>query len=59
VRKYRIEHRMTQKEAQEALGLPSRTSYTRLERKGNPRLNTIERVLNTFPDFPLNECFNK
>lgn len=58
VRHYRITHRMTQKEAQEALGLPNRTSYTRLERKGNPRLKTIERIIKAFPDFPFHECFN-
>ncbi len=58
VRHYRITHRMTQKEAQEALGLPNRTSYARLEKKGNPRLDTIEKVVKAFPDFPLHQCFN-
>jgi antitoxin HicB len=58
VRQYRVKHRMTQKEAQEALGLPNRTSYTRLEKKGNPRLDTIEKIIKAFPDFPLHECFN-
>ncbi|MDY7027837.1 MAG: type II toxin-antitoxin system HicB family antitoxin [Spirochaetota bacterium] len=58
VRHYRIKNRMTQKEAQEALGLPNRTSYTRLERRGNPRLDTIEKIIKAFPDFPLHECFH-
>ncbi|MEA1911345.1 MAG: type II toxin-antitoxin system HicB family antitoxin [Spirochaetota bacterium] len=56
VRQNRISKRMTQKEAQEAMGLPSRTSYTRLESKGNPTFSTIEKLLKAFPDFPLYEC---
>ncbi len=58
VRHYRITHRMTQEEAQKALGLPNRTSYTRLEKKGNPRLDTIKKIVKAFPDFPLHQCFN-
>ena len=58
VRNYRISHRMTQKEAQEALGLPNRNSYARLEKRGNPRLDTIDKIVKTFPDFPLHQCFS-
>ena len=56
VRQNRISKRMTQKEVQEAMGLPSRTSYTRLESKGNPTFSTIEKLLKAFPNFPLAEC---
>ena len=56
VRQNRISKRMTQAEAQNAMGLPNRTSYTRLEAKGNPTFSTIEKLLNAFPDFPLGEC---
>ena len=58
VRHYRIRNRITQKEAQEALGLPNRTSYTNLERDGNPRLDTIEKNIKAYPDFSLHECFH-
>ncbi|MBT3274264.1 MAG: helix-turn-helix domain-containing protein, partial [Spirochaetales bacterium] len=57
VRQYRISNRMTQAQMQEALDLPNKTSYTRLERKGNPRLSTISRVLKLYPDFPISDCF--
>ena len=56
VRQNRISKQMTQAEAQKAMGLPNRTSYTRLESKGNPTFSTIEKLLKAFPDFPLEEC---
>jgi len=56
VRQNRVSKKMTQKEVQEAMGLPNRTSYTRLESKGNPTFSTIEKLLKAFPDFPLAEC---
>ena len=53
VRQSRISKHWTQEQAQKALGLPNRTSYTRLEKKGNPRLSTIEKVWEAYKDFPM------
>lgn len=59
VRQYRISHRLTQEQAQKAMGLPNRTSYARLESKGNPSLLTIDKIVKAFPDFPVQECFSR
>ncbi len=58
VRQYRIAHKLTQKQVQEAMGLPNRTSYVRLESKGNPTLAILTKLKKAFPDFPLEECFS-
>lgn len=57
VRQARILHRMSQTEAQEAMGFKSRNSYARLERRANPSLDTIARVKKVFPEIPIEECF--
>ena len=57
VRQTRIAHRMSQTEAQEAMGFKSRNSYARLERRANPSLDTIVKVKKVFPDIPIEECF--
>jgi transcriptional regulator with XRE-family HTH domain len=59
LRQARIKARKTQREIQEAMGLPNKTSYTRLERRGNLTLSTISKVLEVFPDFPLMEALGK
>jgi predicted RNase H-like HicB family nuclease len=59
IRRYRIENRMTQSEAQSMIGMVNKTSYNRLEKRSNPRLETIARIIRAFPDFPLAECFPK
>jgi len=55
LRQQRLEHRMTQKDVQNAMGLKNRNSYARLEGKGNPTLSTIRKILKVFPEFPLYE----
>lgn len=57
LRQYRISHRMSLSEAQKALGLPNRNSYVRLEKKGNPTFQMVEKVMKAFPDFPIASCF--
>jgi predicted RNase H-like HicB family nuclease/DNA-binding XRE family transcriptional regulator len=53
LRKLRIRHRLTQKEAARRLGMRSLFSYQRLERRSNPSLKTIKKVKALFPDFSL------
>lgn len=31
----------------------------RIEKRSNPRLETIARIIQAFPDFPISECFPK
>jgi transcriptional regulator with XRE-family HTH domain len=59
LRQARIKARKTQREIQEAMGLPNKTSHTRLERRGNLTLSTISKVLEVFPDFHLMEALGK
>lgn len=58
MRQYRISHRMSQKQAMESMGLRSRNSYARLEVKCNPSFETVNKVRQAFPDFPIFECFS-
>lgn len=57
LRQYRISRRMSLSDAQKALGLPNRNSYVRLEKKGNPTFQMVEKVMKAFPDFPIASCF--
>ncbi|MDA3941409.1 MAG: type II toxin-antitoxin system HicB family antitoxin [Spirochaetia bacterium] len=59
VRQYRVSRRWTLRQAQQALGLPNRTSYTRLEQKGNPRLSTLEKIWEAYEDFPMHRVSKK
>ena len=53
LRRLRLRHNMTQKEAAERLGMRNLYSYQRLERRSNPSLATIKKVKNLFPEFSL------
>jgi predicted RNase H-like HicB family nuclease len=53
VRQYRLENGITQKQMAESLKMKNLILYQRLEKKGDPRLSTINKVSNAFPDIPL------
>ena len=53
LRRLRLRHNITQKEAAERLGMRNLYSYQRLERRSNPSLATIKKVKNLFPEFSL------
>ncbi|MGA2381065.1 MAG: type II toxin-antitoxin system HicB family antitoxin [Spirochaetia bacterium] len=53
LRQSRLRSRLTQKEAARRLGLRSIYSYQRLERRANPSLATIKRVITLFPELSL------
>jgi antitoxin HicB len=53
LRQSRLRSRLTQKEAAIRLGLRSIYSYQRLERRANPSLATIKRVITLFPELSL------
>lgn len=53
LRQSRLRSRLTQKEAAQRLGLRSIYSYQRLERRANPSLATIKKVITLFPDLSL------
>lgn len=57
MRAYRIRNHRTQDYMRSALGMRSRNSYVKLEREGNPTMKTVGKILKTFPDFPIEECF--
>lgn len=56
LRQTRLKHNMTQVEVQKAMGFSHKNSYVRLERRANPRVDILSKVLKVFPDFPLEEC---
>jgi antitoxin HicB len=53
LRQSRLQSRLTQKEAARRLGLRSVYSYQRLERRANPSLATIKKVMTLFPAMSL------
>ena len=53
LRQFRFKSRLTQREAARRLGMRSIYSYQRLERRANPSLATIKKVMTLFPDFSL------
>ena len=53
LRRLRLRHNLTQKEAARRLGMRSLYSYQRLERRSNPSLETIKKVKTLFPEFSL------
>ncbi len=57
LRWYKFEHNLTQEQMKEALGMKHRNSYVNLERRGNPTLKTIGKILKAFPDFPAEKMF--
>jgi len=59
LRAYRHNKKLTQNQMKDALGMKSRNSYVKLERQGNPTFKTAGRILKAFPDFPIEECFDR
>ncbi len=53
LRLLRLQARLTQKEAAKRLGMKNIYSYQRLERRANPSLSTMRRVLELFPGMSL------
>ena len=53
LRNIRLGRNLTVEQAQQLMGLQSKSSYTRLEAKCNPNLETLQRVFNAFPEFPI------
>ncbi len=53
LRRYREEHRCTQKEMCERLGMKNLYSYQRLERRSNPSLETLRKLKKIFPDLSV------
>jgi len=53
LRRYREEHRYTQREVAEKLGMKNTYSYQRLERHSNPSLSTLRKLKDVFPDLSV------
>jgi predicted RNase H-like HicB family nuclease/DNA-binding XRE family transcriptional regulator len=53
LRQFRVRNHLTQKEAARRLGMRSLYSYQRLERRSNPTLATIKKIIILFPEFSL------
>lgn len=49
----RLGRNLTVEQAQNLMGLQSKSSYSRLETKCNPNIETLQRVFNAFPEFPI------
>lgn len=58
LRFYRTNSQLTQKQAATLLGMKSVYSYQRLEKKSNPSLSLITKLLKVFPNFPLDYLFS-
>ena len=57
LRHARLNRKMSQQDAQKALGFKSRNSYARLEHNANPSLLTIVKIKEVFPELPVEESF--
>ncbi len=55
VRRNRIAHGLTQKAAAESLGMKDVNSFQRLERRGNPTLETIVKLVFLFPSLSVDK----
>mgnify|MGYP006444938429 CR=1 FL=1 len=53
LRRYRQDNRFTQQEVAEKLGMKNLYSYQRLERRSNPRLETLRKLKRVFPDLSV------
>ncbi len=58
MKNFRLQKKLTQKEAQRTIGFTSQNSYVRLENPGNPGLETLDKFVKAFPDFPIDKCFS-
>jgi DNA-binding XRE family transcriptional regulator len=57
LRNYRLNSRLTQKQAAEMLGMKNLYSYQRLEKASNPTLTIINKVHAAFPGIKLEYLF--
>lgn len=53
LRHYRGEHHYTQKQMAQRLNMNNLYSYQRLERRSNPRLETLQKLKRVFPDLSI------
>jgi predicted RNase H-like HicB family nuclease/DNA-binding XRE family transcriptional regulator len=58
MKNFRLQKKLTQEQAQLTIGLANRNSYVRLENTGNPKIDTLDKVVRAFPDFPIDKCFS-
>ncbi len=58
MKNFRLQKKLTQEQAQHVIGLANRNRYVRLENAGNPTLETLDKVVRAFPDFPIARCFS-
>ncbi|MGB4405709.1 MAG: type II toxin-antitoxin system HicB family antitoxin [Sphaerochaeta sp.] len=58
MKNFRLQKKLTQEQAQHIIGLANKNSYVRLENTGNPTLETLDKVVRAFPDFPIDRCFS-
>ena len=54
---WRREHRYSQKEMAEKLKMKNIYSYQRLEKRGDPKLSTLFKIKEIFPEIPLEMIF--
>lgn len=57
LRFYRKKHKLSQKELARLLGVKNIFSYQRLEKKSNPRLTTLAKIKEIFPEFSIDQVF--
>jgi predicted RNase H-like HicB family nuclease len=53
LRQTRVAHGLTQKAMAEKLKMENLYSYQRLERRANPTLSTVKKIIDIIPDFPF------
>ena len=53
LRQTRVAHGLTQKAMAKKLKMENLYSYQRLERRANPTLSTVKKIMNIIPDFPF------
>ena len=59
LRNYRIRNSYTQKQMAEKLGMKNLYSYQRLERKSNPRLDTLRKLKEVFPELSVDHVLQR
>jgi predicted RNase H-like HicB family nuclease len=53
LRNYRLSHKLSQSIMAQRLGIKYIYGYQRLEKKANPTLSMIKKIIDEFPDFPI------
>lgn len=57
LRHFRKKHKLSQNKAAKLLNMKNVYSYQRLEKRANPRLSTLMKIHEVFPDFPMEMIF--